>query len=123
MALNMSGTNGNIPPDTSMDFDKVEHTSVLQIPLAYTILGHVFSLVFQIVADKQLLMVLFPRLPYMLFISVTPSDIICNIFVLFAISNLSSMIVLSNVKVVKLLVCGDNLSWLINFILIFEIVD
>lgn len=58
MALNMSGTNGNIPLDTSMDFDKVEHTSVLQIPLAYTILGHVFSLVFQIVADKQLLMVL-----------------------------------------------------------------
>lgn len=53
MALNMSGTNGNIPLDTSMDFDKVEHTSVLQIPLAYTILGHVFSLVFQIVADKQ----------------------------------------------------------------------
>ena len=59
----------------------------------------------------------------MLFISVTPSDIICNIFVLFAISNLSSMILLSNVKVVKLLVCGNNLSWLLNFILIFEIVD
>ena len=91
MTLNMSGTNGNIPLDTSMDFDKVEHTSVLQIPLAYTILGHVFSLVFQIVADKQLLMVLdeaFPRLSYMLFISVTPNDIICNIFVLFVISNL-----------------------------------
>lgn len=122
MALNISGANGNVPLDISINSDKVEDISLLQIPQIYTILGEVFSFIFQIVSDKQLLNVLGGKLSRdcLISCSLVTFPVILSVIWLSLISDVWSY---SNLNVVKLLICGNSLSWLLNFILIFEIVD
>ena len=131
-AFNRSGATRAVALDTSRAFDRVWHAGVLHKLKSYGISGPIFSLISSFLSNRRLRVVLDgkssqeypvnagvpqgsilgPTL-FLLYINDLPDDVVCDIAIYADDTNLYS-------RWIRLLICGNNLNWLVNLKLIYE---
>ena len=129
-AFNRCGATRVVALAISKTFDIVRHAGHLHKRKSSGISGQVFGLISSFLSNKRLQVVLDgkssqeylvnagvpqgsilgPTL-FLMYINDLPDDIICNIAI---------MILLSIVSVIRHLICGNNLNWLLNLNLIYK---
>ena len=129
-AFNRCGATRVVALAISKTFDIVHHAGHLHKRKSSGISGQVFGLISSFLSNKRLQVVLDgkssqeylvnagvpqgsivgPTL-FLMYINDLPDDIICNIAI---------MILLSIVSVIRHLICGNNLNWLLNLNLIYK---
>ena len=132
-AFNRSGATGAVALDISKAFDRVWHAGLLHKLKSYGISGPIFSLISSFLSNRRLRVVLDGKssqeypvnagVPqgsildltlFLLYINDLPDDVICDIAIY------ADDILLSILGVIGLLICGNNLNWLLNLNLIYE---
>ena len=129
-AFKRSGANRAVALDISKVFKRVWHAGLLHKPKSYGILGQIFGLISSFLSNRRLRVVLDgkssqeypvnagvpqgsilgPTL-FLLYIKIFPGDVICDIAIY-------AVILLTILSVIKHLICGSNLNWLLNLNLI-----
>ena len=132
-AFNRSGATRAVALDISKAFDRVWHAGLLHKLKSYGISGPIFSLISSFLSNRRLRVVLDGKssqeypvnagVPqgsildltlFLLYINDLPDDVICDIAIY------ADDILLSILGVIGLLICGNNLNWLLNLNLIYE---
>ena len=132
--FNRSGATQGVTLDISKAFDRVWHAGPLHKLKSYGVSGQIFGLflLFSVIDDLKWflmeslhkniqLMLEFLRTSFLVLhfsctfdnINDLSDDVICNIAML--------MILLSILSVIRHLICGNNLNWLLNLNLIYKI--
>ena len=131
-AFNRSGATRAVALDISKTFDRVRHAGLLHKLKSYGISGQIFGLTSSFLSNRQLRVVLDGRssqeypvnagVPqgsilgptlFLLYINDLPDDVICDIAMYADDTALYS-------SVIRHLICGNNLNWLLNLNLIYE---
>ena len=130
-AFNRSGATGAVAIDISKAFDRVWHAGLLHKFKSYGISGPIFSIISSFLSDRRLQVVLdgkssqeypvnkgVPKAPFLVlhFSYYT----LMNFLMLSVILLSMLMILLSILGKIGLLICGNNLNWLLNLNLIYE---
>ena len=121
--------------DISQAFDRVWHDGLLQKLKSYAISGQIFDLISSILSNRRLQVVLYGKssqeypinvgVPQgcvlgptllLLYINDLSNDAICDITIYVDDTTLS----LSILNVIRHLICGNNLNWIMNLNLIYE---
>ena len=130
-AFNRSGATPAVALDISKASNRVWHAGLLQKLKSSGISGYIFGLISSFLSNRQLQVVLDgkssqeypvsagvrqgsilgPTL-FLLYINDLPDDVICNIATI--------LILLSILSVIRHLIFGNNLNWLLNLNLIYE---
>ena len=133
-AFNRSGATQTVALDITKAFDRVWHAGLLHKRKSYGISGQIFDLISSFLCNRRLRVVLNgkssqeypvntgvpqgsilgPTL-FLLYINDLPDDVICSVILLSML-----MILLSIISMIRHLICGNNLNWLLNLNLIFE---
>ena len=115
--------------DISKAFDRVRHAGLLHKLRSYGISGQIFGLISSFLSNRRRRMVLDGKSTqeYPLNAGVLPflvlhfSHYTLMIFLMLSVILLSMMMtLLSILSVIRHLICGDNLNWLLNLNLIYE---
>ena len=131
-AFKRSGATGAVALDVSQAFDRVWHAGLLHKLKSYGILGQIFGLIFlfsvidefekfwmESVHKNIQLMQEFLKAPFLvLHFSYYTLMIFLSMLSVILLSML--MILLSILNVIRRLICGNNLNWLLNLNLIYE---
>ena len=118
--------------DISKSFDRVWHAGLLHKLNSYGISGQIFGLISSFLSNRRLRVVLDGKSSqeygvnvgvaqgsilgptiFLLYINDLPDDVICDIAIY-------ADDILSILSVIGLLICGNNLNWLLNLNLIYE---
>ena len=130
-AFNRSGATQTVALDISKAFDRVWHAGLLHKLKSYGISGQIFGLIFSFLSNRRLRVVLDGKSSQeypvncgvsqgsilgatllLLYINDLPDDVVCNIAIYADDSTLYS--------VIRHLICGNNLNWLLSLNLIYE---
>ena len=130
--FNRCGATRAVALDISKAFDRVWHAGLLHKLKSYGISGQIFSLISSFLSNRRLRVVLdgnlhknillmqeFLKAPFL--VLHFSYDIIMTFLMMLSVILLSMlMILLSILGVIGLLICGNNLNWLLNLNLIYE---
>ena len=119
-AINRSGATGAVALDTFKSFDRVWHAGLLHKRKSYGISSHWFQWFGMGSLHKNIqLMLEFLKTPVLV---VHPA--LMTLLTMLSVILLSMlMILLSFLSVIRHLICGNNLNWLLNLNLIYETLD
>ena len=130
-AFNRSGATRAVALDISKAFDRVWHTGLLHKLKSYGISGPIFSLISSFLSNRRLQVVLdgkssqeypvreFLKAPFLV-LHFSYYALMTFLMMLSVILLSMLMILLSILGVIGLLICGNNLNWLLNLNLIYE---
>ena len=131
-AFNRSGATRAVALDISKAFDRVWHAGLLHKLKCYRISGQIFDLISSFLSNRQLQVVLDGSLPKniqlmpeflkapFLVLHFSYYTLMTFLMMLSVILLSMLMILLSILGVIWLLICGNNLNWLLNLNLIYE---
>ena len=131
-AFNRSQANRAVALHTSKVFDRVWSAGLLHKLKSYGISSQIFDLISSFFSNRQLVLVLetgafgwevFSRISSYCWSSSRPNSwsILMTFLMMLSVILLSVlMLLLSLVSVIRHLICGNNLTWLLNFNLIYE---
>ena len=131
-AFNRSGATRVVALDISKDFDRIWHAGLLHELKSYGISGQIFGLISSFLSNRQLRVVLDGKSSqeYQLmweFFKAPFSGLHFSYYTLMTFLMMVSpillsmlMILLSILSVIRHLICGNNLNWLLNLNLIYE---
>ena len=130
--FNRSGATRAVALGISKAFDRVWHAGLLHKLKSYGISGQIFGLISSFLSNRQLQVVLdgkssqeylvnagVPQAPYLV-LHFSYDTLITFLMMLFVILLSMLMILLSILNVIRHLICGNNLNWLLNLNLIYE---
>ena len=121
-----------MPLDIANAFDRVWHAGVLHKLKSYGISGQIFRRISSFLSNRRLLVVLDGKSPqeYPVNAALAQGSILAPTIFLLYINDLSDnvisvllsilMILFSILSVIRHLICGNNLNWLLNLNLIYE---
>ena len=131
-AFNRSGATRAVTLDMLKAFDRVWHAGLLHKLKSYGISGQIFGLISSFLSNRRLKVVLDEKSlqEYPVNAEAPQGSILGPTLFLLYINNLPDdvtviflsmlMILLSILTVIRLLICGNNLNWLLNLNLIYE---
>ena len=131
-AFNRSGATRAVALDISKAFDRVWHAGLLHKLKSYGISGQIFGLISSFLSNRRLRVVPDGKSSqeYPVNAGVPQGSILGpTLFLLYIMTFLMMlsvillsmlMILLSILSVIRLLICGNNLNWLLNLYLIYE---
>ena len=131
-AFNRSQATRAVALHTSKVFDRVWSAGLLHKLKSYGISSQIFDLISSFFSNRQLVLVLetgafgwevFSRISSYCWSSSRPNSwsILMTFLMMLSVILLSVlMLLLSLVSVIRHLICGNNLTWLLNFNLIYE---
>ena len=127
-----SGATRAIALDTSKAFDRVCHVGLLHKLKSYRISGQIFGLISSFLRNRRLQVVLdgtstknihlmleFVKAPFLV-LHLSYYTLMTFLMMLSVILLPMLMILLSILSVIRHLICGNNLNWLLNLNLIYE---
>ena len=128
-ASNRSGATRAVPLDIFKAFDRVWHAGLLHKLKSYGISGQIFGLISSFLSNRRLRVVLVGKssqeypvnaeIPF-LFLHFSYYTLMTFLLMLSVILLSILMILLSVLSVIRRLICGNNLNWLLNLNLIYE---
>ena len=121
-SFNRSGATRAVALDISKAFDSVWHDGLLHKLKSYGISGQIFSLISSFLSNRRLRVVLDGKSSqeYPVNAGVPQGSILGPTLFLSVILLSMLMILLSILGVIGLLICGNNLNWLLNLNVLYE---
>ena len=131
-AFDRSGATRAVALDISKVFDRVWHAGLLHKLKSYGISGQIFGLISSLVSNRRLRVLLDGKSSqeYLVNAGVLKALLVLHFscYTLMTILTMLSLILLSMLMIllsiliaIRHLICGDNLDWLLNLNLIYEI--
>ena len=132
-ALNRSGSTRAVALDISKTFNRLSHAGLLHKPKSYGISGQISGLISSFLTNRRLCVVLgrtssqeypvkmleFLYAP-LLVLHFSYYTLMTFLTILFVILLFILMILISILSVIRHLICGNSLNWLLNLNLIYE---
>ena len=126
-AFNKSGVTRAVALDISKAFDRVWHAGLLHKLKSHRISGQIFGLISSFLSNRQRRVVLDVNIQLMLELLKAPFLVLhfsyytlMTFLMMLSVILLSMLILLSILSVIRHLICGNNLNWLLNLNLIYE---
>ena len=124
-ALNRSGATRPVALDISKAFDRVRHAALLHKLKSYGVSGQIFDLISSFLSNRRLRVVLdgkslHKNIQLMLVLHFSCCILMTFLMMSSVILLSMLMILFSILSVIRHLICGNNLNWLLNLNLIFE---